>query len=530
MPQAPPPPLNPSLPTTDGATPAAVQTQPRRTLDEWLLARLDRYRWWLLPVGLLLFAAGFNGQWRITPDSAFHAALARDLYASADASRISDAPGLALWMAGALEVTGGQSFWPAILAMGLLGPATLGVIFLWVRSFAGRPTAIAVACLLACNVTFYRYFFYLLTDAPFVFGVALVLLGYEWADRPGRRRWLGWALLGAGLVVAAAFRSVAAVVLLGVELALLWRVVRGPRRLGAASLGLVIAGLALIGRLFDPRLDHPLQFNADEQRFLELTGTHLVWTLRQVVSPTHLPQMVADALPEATIGIELALPAGAILSAFVLVLVLRLFRHRVLWGVIPLLFIAQILLSRAALTRYLLPIVPLLTLAWWLGARWLAARLPRPWGSWCFAAMLVVWLGTNGVRIGDFILEQRAVPFAASYQEGRYTAIDAFRRSVAAEVGPEDMVFSEDDSHALTWFFERRIRDTPYELDAVERAAIAAGNAYAVTTYQHDDSLRIGPKRIELPPPLVSIPWPDEGRAWRLHLLRLPADKGNTQR
>jgi hypothetical protein len=44
-----------------------------------LLAWADRHRWWLFGAAALLYVAGFNGQWRVSPDSALYASLGRSL-------------------------------------------------------------------------------------------------------------------------------------------------------------------------------------------------------------------------------------------------------------------------------------------------------------------------------------------------------------------------------------------------------------------------------------------------------------------
>ena len=45
-----------------------------------LLAWADQRRWWLFGAVALLYLAGFNGQWRVSPDSALYASLGRNLY------------------------------------------------------------------------------------------------------------------------------------------------------------------------------------------------------------------------------------------------------------------------------------------------------------------------------------------------------------------------------------------------------------------------------------------------------------------
>src|SRR5690606_9282324 len=58
--------------------------------------------------------------------------------------------------------------------------ACLWITYTLIKLHGGRPTAVLVTFLLGFTERFYQYAFSILTDLPFLTGVMMFLLGYEW--------------------------------------------------------------------------------------------------------------------------------------------------------------------------------------------------------------------------------------------------------------------------------------------------------------------------------------------------------------
>src|SRR5271154_4161022 len=51
----------------------------RAPWSDWLLVWADRYRRWVMLAILGIYLAGFNGQWRLEPDSALYLSIGQNL-------------------------------------------------------------------------------------------------------------------------------------------------------------------------------------------------------------------------------------------------------------------------------------------------------------------------------------------------------------------------------------------------------------------------------------------------------------------
>ncbi|MEM9882347.1 MAG: hypothetical protein AAF800_05475 [Planctomycetota bacterium] len=377
-------------------------------------------RWWRAAGGglILIYAAGFNGRWRITADSAGIVNQARRLRGEADALLAADPrtpPGLASCVA-ALGGTPGVA--TGLMMLGFAA-AALVLTHRVLRVNHGPRLAAAATLLLATNRHFYETAFGLLTELPFTVGLLLLLWGHERRVGPrsdGRSAATAWGLIGLGVVWMLAFRSVGAVVVAGFGIAELIRMVatspvkpgRGRGRALALAVGLVVA---VAGGLLVPavRLDAVILLNS----LTEITPAGL-WI--------NLSQLMTESLPEAVFGQDVPPALAWPLSAGVVAGGLWLLRVRLLWGVLFVAFVAQWLVFLND-TRYVLPVLPVLLvgggrLVWDATRRW-------PRGARLAARRTAVGLlvASNLVGIGFVVVEQRTgETFYAAYRSGKYAA------------------------------------------------------------------------------------------------------------
>src|SRR4051812_46038204 len=163
---------------------ASHQDAPPPLLSDRLLAFVDRYRRWVLVLILGLYAAGFNGQWRLEPDSALYLSIGRNLveghgYTYHGKDHRLAYPGVPLLFAGLFKTFGSDTLLPHLIVMWLMGLATLGLTYRLFLLHAGRPTAVLITLGVALSRIVYRYSFELLTDLPFLLGVMAFFVGYE---------------------------------------------------------------------------------------------------------------------------------------------------------------------------------------------------------------------------------------------------------------------------------------------------------------------------------------------------------------
>ncbi len=427
-----------------------------------LASRLEKHRLWAIPVIVIVYAVGFNGQWRISPDSANFARLGRAIaagepYVGMLGKTPREHPGLPLLMATNFRLFGEDTLWPAMLAVWLMGLITIWLVYLVMRRRLGTGPAVAVACLCALTMSWYRYSFMLLSDIPFAMGFWLALLGYEYLyQAEGRRLWLGVCLLTAGIAVMAAFRSYALMFVAVFLLVTVLQLIRGPyRRRWAAVLGVAI-GAMLLARMADTRLDSPAVALPDENIVITAVTDRLGYTAREAVTE-RIPKLLTDTLPEAVFGVDLGVP-GVPVALLLVVLAAGLLRKDLLWGLLSLALIIERGTLVRSVTRYIIPILPLMAVAWWHFAGWTAERLRRPHGQRVFVALLLLWIVPNAVRVGRVALEQRRCDFYAHYQRGRYAHIHDLADDISKNTPPDAIVLTHSDMGAeLSYLSERRV-------------------------------------------------------------------------
>ena len=499
-PSAPAPSAAPDRGTIEGrdgnAFPSATHGPHGLTLPERVLAWTDTHRRKLLIGVLTLYLLGFNGQWRLEPDSALYLTIGRNLaegrgYTYHGASHHLAYPGLPWLFAGTFKILGAGSLLPAHVILLLCGLTTLALTYRLFYLHAGRPTAVLMTVALGISRTFYRYNFELLSDVPFLMGVMAFLAGYEAVffrryDRDvreglpsvrGKPRPYDWALLVGGLLVAMVMRPTMWALLLAVVAAVFLSMFRRPVRAGRVAVGgaILVAAVAaaVVFYSLDPRKGTRPDYTGDyEFAFLDaLTqGSHqLADKLR-----TNLKALVHPSASEAVFGIEfghldlgrLRLSVSAIPSLLCLAAGLLVFRRRLLWGV----WVSVTLLMMAVTVvhvRYFLQVMPLLLYGWWLAVVWLNSRLstrgtPRAarWGAIASAVALAALAGLNVLRVGNLVLEQRRVPFLTHYRDGKYAAVPRLADLVREQAPPDGWVLAPQKfGRVLTYLSGRYVTE-----------------------------------------------------------------------
>jgi hypothetical protein len=407
-----------------------------------VLAWFDRCRAWLWLAIAVFYAIGFNGQWRIGPDSAIHVTLAQSLAQGTGfihPTGLQDTvnPGLAYLTAGMFKLFGSDPF-IAIDAVMLMCSAAVLVLTFWVvRLRFDRPTAVLIVCMLAANETFYRYGYQVLTDMPFLLGLMLMLLGHELLHRQGVRLWWGTALIALSVLVMAAFRSVVLTVLMAGALMVAYRMIRGSGWIRYAAVTTAAVAALISMRL----MIGGGSLLRDESRVLgQVTESSLMDTLRRVFLENG-PTLLNEHLPEAMFGVDFGSIVGLPLGVIAVIIGLALIRVRPLWGSLVVVFLAQWLVF-VTTERYVLVLMPLLALSWWRIGLWAQSKAKPAVAKYVLVGLLAIWFAPNMVRVGAFIAEQRSQPFLAQYEDGRYAALELVADELAAIAEDGDVIIA----------------------------------------------------------------------------------------
>lgn len=517
----------------------AEQASAAVPLPQRLLSAIDAHRRTLFIALLLLYAIGFNGQWRVERDSALYLSVGRNLaegrgYTYQGQPQRLVFPGLPLLFAGTFKAFGSDRLWPALVLMLLMGLATLGLTYRLFLLYAGRPVAVLMTVGLGATRLFYRYCFELLSDLPFLLGVMAFLAGYEAiffadqdADRRPRRHWANWLLLLGGLLLAMATRPTMWALLLSIVVATLWLLIRSlrQRRFKPLHLALLVTviGAAVAFPLFDLRREHAARPEYEDD-LLRTTSSHLPTLARQALTE-NIPQLCEATLAKALFGCPIGPGMNTLGAIMVVFLGVWLLQYRVLWGLWVLTTLAMLLVFKP-LDRYLLPVLPLLVFAWWSWLVWLHGRLSPRWADAVFLALLVGGACTNLARLGQMVVEQRRVPFLAHYHEGRYISLYEVGQLLRRHTQPSDRVLVGAKEARVIGYVSRRHTCRPND-PAVD--SFTTANLFALLGPPWNDtrSPARSPDDVEswiehrhylLGPPLgLPIQHPPEKEPWRLY-------------
>lgn len=429
-----------------------------------LLAWVDRRRWWLFALIALLHAAAYNGQWRVSPDSALYAELGRNIAEHQGFTYHGEPhtwvePGLPYVIGYSFRWFGQNNFNPLMLAMLACSFAALVLTYRLFKLNAGRQIAALVTVMLGLNETFFRYGFHLFTDMPFLVAVLVFLLGYEWIVI-GRRSVIPWMFIAGATLFMVAFRPAVITFVGAVGLTCAWHVIRGPGRIRHIVIGVVVlASFFSFKRFLDPRRDAARAAGGDTQRELllkSLVGERLGFAVKRMATE-YVPMLLEETTPEAIIGMQLGPGISSVVALGILASGLILARKRLLWGAWIAATVAQMAfwLPRE---RYFLPILPLILYGLWASGNWLANRLRFNWRSAIPVAIVVLLVGPNLVYIGQFIYSQRRTPFLEHYDDGDALARIRFANRLNEEFDP-DTTFIAEHGRELSYFSRRKVDD-----------------------------------------------------------------------
>jgi nicotinamide riboside transporter PnuC len=478
-----------------GTQSSAIET-PQPPLCESLLQYADRRRRPIFVLVLVTYLLGFNGQWRLGPDSGLYLNLARSLatgqgYTYHGVRHETVYPGLPLALAGLLRIFPNHFIVAADLMILASALAALALLYRLILLAYDRPTAVIIVCGVAFTNEFFRYSYEILTDMPFLTGVMAVLAGHEaiFGARlggRGRGRWWDWALLILGLAVAVSTRPTMIGLLIAWVAALGFSVITGNKRFSAAvALTICFAAVAIF-LLLDPRRvpGHGLAGSYEQYAFHQLTGNlpHELFA----IAPANLRELLVITAPRAVFGADLLFRwSDAFFASVVLIAGVALIRKRLFWGLwIAITLVTLILLISES--RYMLQILPLLVLGWWNVMRRVNLGLTRRWGNGLFVLLLLLGTMLNSGRVLVFILHQHVHPFVADFEGGRYQPFVEIARDIPDYTTDQDLILCPDKLARIMTFLADRTFSEPVE----RRTALPSHHLLAIIDPTNADYMR----------------------------------------
>jgi len=400
----------------------------------------------------LIYLAGFNGQFHIGSDSVLYAQVGKNIATGEGYTYHGDRenliyPGLPYLHAFSRTIAPDHHAFVSQVVLLSISLCTLTAIYWLFLSYVSRRLALLALVFCAASYLVYEYSFNLMTDMPFTLGVILSLLGYarltqvplsEVADGSPNKRGarftypVAWLLLFFGLSLAIVMRpmmlALVATLIFGGVYQLIWT---RRRWVGAGIVALVVL-LWLLFHLFDPRQAGATDAHYESVLTRRLTSPYE--TVQRMLSES-LPPLVDHVLPEAVFGIDLNLPLNLLPAALGLLFLIVGCWRRWFWLVFVLVNLAGMLILSSNVSRYFLPLMPMIMLG---AARvyclW-AGQSRHPFRTFGSGLLIVTLLTCNLVRVTGFIWTQHQTPFYASFKDGKFLTriqmADAIREHVA---------------------------------------------------------------------------------------------------
>jgi hypothetical protein len=461
--------------------PAAREESPdshSQAVTDWI----DRHRrLWFVLVALML-AISFNGKWHLGPDSAGYRQLGHNLAAHGRYFFRTDIPGVDQYhneqgtrypglpiLLAVLERLFGQADLPPLILMMMMAVLSLVLIFRLMLYRLPRWLAVCVVVGVGTNPRFIQYSNEILSDVPFLLGVAVTMLGFEQVMNAPNRKWLSIGILNtfAGLLLAAAMRPTFLILGAALVAACLWGILRGtvqlrlpfarksvtpappspfageiakspspfPKETAQSRLpfaapptraavrwrsAMLIAALLLATIVFITLIDIRSRQSGFLSGGYEERMVSKVENFSNKVAPLlpgNVGELLEDALPMAVMGyrsgwglINLAghhLGFGAGFSLIVICSGIWLARRNMLWGMFVLLTIIALIFA-GPVPRYFLMILPLLLAGWGLFIQRIAALFRSRFGArFVMGFGLFFLLTINAVASSEFIMTQR---------------------------------------------------------------------------------------------------------------------------
>lgn len=431
---------------------------------------LDRLRWPLLIVLLGLYLAGYNTAWRFQPDSALYLEVGRNIaegngFTYQGVPNRLAYPGLPYLLASIHRIAPGHVIPVANAVMLAITLASIAATYRLLSRAAGRSRAVAVIVILVQTVVCMKMAFSILTDMPFFLGVQACLLGCEctgWlAEKPigtnapvrtvADRR-AGWLLVVLGLILAALMRPMMLPFVGALVAATTVHAIRGRRWRAALVSALLIA--LVVGAIYflDPRRS-ATGMDRYEEQVVQHVSNFGQW-LRECVAP-NFAKLCHDTLPSTFFGFSFTEKGDYIASAILLSLCVWLFRVRPVWA-LWVLAVSCTMVGVVTSGRYLLPLMPLLLLAWWNLARYANLRLGRFYGTFVALLMLTMLLPGMVRAWGTVWSEQMARPFVAKYHHGNFQPVTDMAELIRQNTPPGAVIVYEDSSAGILGYLTRR--------------------------------------------------------------------------
>ncbi len=438
-----------------------------------LLGFYDAHRRAMLAIVAALYVAGFNGQWRLEPDSALYLSLGRNLARGLGYTYLGEVhtlayPGWPWALAGMFRAFGENRLWPEHLFMLACGLGALAMFHRLMLYVAGRPTAVLLTCIAGTTETVFRYAFEMRNDTPFFLGVMAFLAGYEAMRTPtdgaaSRWRWWDAALLIGGMALALAMRPAVAALIGAVGVAAVWQVIRRPGGWWRPAVAIaVVVAVALVFHRLDPRRAGGDEMGQYEESMVDAATTQLGAMVRTAAT-TNLWRLLNAEIARSTFGTKLVWwPINVIGSLAVIAAGVWLFRVRVIWGAFFALTLVMVALVPRPEGRYLLPVMPLVAYGWWLMCQAVGRAIGGRAGQRVFVAMVALWVLPNVARVAWVVAEQRSLPFLVHYRDGDYAAMPRLSAAIAANVDDGAAVAAPlRTGRVLAYLSDRTVVDGP---------------------------------------------------------------------
>jgi hypothetical protein len=478
-------------------------------LADWI----DRNRRvWFALVAVVL-ALSFNGQWHLGPDSAGYRQLAHNLAAHGHYFFRNDIPGvdqyhneqgtrypgLPILLAG-IEKLAGKSPLPPLILMMAMAVLSLVLIYRVLLYRLPRWLVVCVVVGVGTNERFLQYANEILSDMPFLLGVLVTMLGFEWLLRAKCRVGLLKAILCTflGLLFAAAMRPTFLLLGAAILITCLWGILRGKVSVGSSPdthepargavrwrSAMLVGAFALATILFVSLIDIRARqggfLNGGYEERMMSKARNFDSKVEPLLS-FNIGELLEDVLPMAILGYRSGwgvvpmgrhhLGFGATFSIIILISGVLLARRNLLWGSFVAVTIGALLFA-GPVPRYFLMLLPMLLAGWGLSVRWMAGKAKSPAvARFIFGFGLFFLLVSNVVASFTFVLTQRGftkafdahrhwsgihyVGFLRAYDFGRWIGFDELGRRVHQATSPRDQLVGPDAS-VLTFLSDRQV-------------------------------------------------------------------------
>ncbi|HEY1921966.1 MAG TPA: glycosyltransferase family 39 protein [Tepidisphaeraceae bacterium] len=481
--------------TMDSGTSNTLTVSPPATgryLDQTILNLADRLRKPFFIAILIAYILGFNGQWRMGPDSGLYLNLARNLatgngYTYHGIRHETVYPGFPIALAAMQRLFPNHLIVADDLFILACAIAALALTYRLILLAYDRPTAIVITVGVAFTHEFFRYSYEILTDMPFLTGVMAVLAGHEaiFGSATRRPKWWDWAILLAGLVIVVCTRPTMIGLLAAWIIALVFSPV-ARRNWRAAIVPAIMCIVTVALFLFlDPRRlpGHAPTGNYEQYAFRQLTHDLPDELRNNAVG--NLSDLLQVTGARAVFGMDLGYTSlNVIFGGIAFLAGVALIRRKPFWGLWVLITLLTLILLISNY-RYILQMLPLLVVGWWNLLRSINHRLPRRIGNAVFAILLVLGTCLNIGQVVAFIVHQHAHPFLADYENGEFQPYVKIAEQIPAVTTSEDVILCPPKLARIMTFLAGRDFSEPNE-----PIAAAPGHLFVILDPKSPDYAR----------------------------------------